>query len=560
MKKRLKITEKQAELLGLNKVNEEGETGVKTVGSSVGPKPIRVIIFGDSVATKNVLIIKAINRVDSDAKLAFYPATGKIVGTISEYKWDTVKREISGIDPNISIEKKSLNKALKEGKTIKLKSTQFKTLIDMGLITESDINGGLTRVDKSYKKNFASSEIKNFTENEFKVETPNSSLPSSVQGKFNQPMLEDNGFKSEVIELIKYLYRKSEDLSPYWEEHGVNYDDICKHLLDKKIIISKNGKYELSKALGTAEEAKSALENALKEMVGEDAELETEASNYAPGTENDPNSPWNKKEPEYRAPAQPNKVELQIMAYNDEIAIFKSLKGNLFVVFYDNVSKDELAKYAEVEQMNTGNDEEGQPSYEYSDDFEINGDVLQRYVNGELNTLTKGVGLPAFEKGVDLVKIDNTLKTELLALYDKNKDIVNVLGAIKETTTSASSGAFTGPLSTIKKEMPIDSNELEVPVVGETTTSASSGQYTAPAFAMKKNHTDFAEVKPKAFKTTQYSGGGFVKFNDCTKLNNKTSGTGCSQGAVDNVVKVAKTKGNVSAPSLSEAQIVKGKQ
>ena len=43
--------------------------------------------------------------------------------------------------------------------------------------------------------------------------------------------------------------------------------------------------------------------------------------------------------------------------------------------------------------------------------------------------------------------------------------------------------------------------------------------------------------------------------DDCTKLNNKPAGSGCSTGAVDKVVTVVKTKGNVSAPSLSENKI-----
>jgi hypothetical protein len=59
----------------------------------------------------------------------------------------------------------------------------------------------------------------------------------------------------------------------------------------------------------------------------------------------------------------------------------------------------------------------------------------------------------------------------------------------------------------------------------------------------------------KAEKNTQWAGGAFVDFNDCTKLNNKPAGAGCSQGAVDNVVKLKKTSGNINAPSLS-----KGKQ
>jgi DNA polymerase III delta prime subunit len=74
---------------------------------------------------------------------------------------------------------------------------------------------------------------------------------------------------------------------------------------------------------------------------------------------------------------------------------------------------------------------------------------------------------------------------------------------------------------------------------------------------MKKNHTDFAEVKPNAFKKTQWAGGSFVEFDDCVKPNNNKEAQkgGCSTGAVDNVVKLKKTKGNVNAPSLNEGMM-----
>jgi len=49
--------------------------------------------------------------------------------------------------------------------------------------------------------------------------------------------------------------------------------------------------------------------------------------------------------------------------------------------------------------------------------------------------------------------------------------------------------------------------------------------------------------------STAYPGGGFVEIDDCTKLDNNTVAQdgGCSQGAVDNVVKAVKTKDSVVA-------------
>ena len=91
--------------------------------------------------------------------------------------------------------------------------------------------------------------------------------------------------------------------------------------------------------------------------------------------------------------------------------------------------------------------------------------------------------------------------------------------------------------------------------MNETMDVASAGnfQYDTPGgltMDLGKNNP-----KTKAETKTQWAGGAFVDFNDCVKMNNKPAGTGCSAGAVDNVVKLKKTKGNVNAPSLGENKI-----
>lgn len=561
--KKLKITEKQAKLLGFNKVNENGEeSGMKSVNAALGASPVRVIIYNGVVPKNFAYIIKRIKEKDPESNLNFYEATGKIVGTVSDYKIPLIKNAIASIDPEIVFEKKSITKALKESKKniIKITKEQYNRLFASGIINENTgVSGGLNRVDKTFKKAFAGKEIQYLKptpvgESDFKIEKPNPSLPKSVQGKFGKPMTEAQGdIKKETLELIKYLYRKSENFSPFWGEHDLTFDDICDALLSKGLIVGDNGKYELSKTSGSPEKAIQAVETELSNLIGSDAKLETEASNYPPGTENDPNAPWNQNA-DYTEPTTPKNTQLVVVAYNREIAILKSKDGSLYVFYYDHIDKNDFFEYAEVERNYVGKDEDGYPEYEY-EDFDIDGDVIERYVNDKLSSLSKGVGMDAFEEGVDLVKIDEPLRNELISLYDKSKNIVKVLtpNGLEEMTSAASSGAFTGPLNSpiIKKEMPVDTNDLDVPVVGETTTASSSGQYTAAAFNMK-SPTEFSDKKPKAFKKTQFAGGGFVKFNDCVDLNNKPAGAGCSQGAVDNVVKVVKTKDNVNAPSLSK--------
>ena len=110
----------------------------------------------------------------------------------------------------------------------------------------------------------------------------------------------------------------------------------------------------------------SALEEELSSLIGGNKALETEAvedgSNYAPGTEFSPTSPWNKSTRKYSEPIEPKKIDIkyEVIASNQEIAILKSDSGKYYVCYFDNLGKDELKDYAEVEKG--------------ADEFDINGD------------------------------------------------------------------------------------------------------------------------------------------------------------------------------------------
>jgi len=698
--KKIKITEKQSKLLGLRKVAETDgeETGMRSAGSVLGPKPVRVVISGPSVPMNQELIINTIIKQDKDARLNFFEVTGKIVGTVSDTKIMAIKRDLKSIDQTITFEKKAITRSLKENtkNLVKITKEQYNRIFASGL------NESINKVDNAFKKEFSTKDVQNLksvSENNFDITQPNTDIPASAQGKFGKPVMEGgDDIKNETVELIKYLYRKSEDFSPFWEKHSLTYDDICDTLLGKKLIVKNNGKYEVSKALGTPEKAMQAIEGELRGLVGSDttqAGIETEASNYPAGAENDSNAPWNEKP--LSTPMKPKQNVLTVVSYNREIALLADASGGLYVFYYGEIPKQEFADFASTEKTFVGKDEDGQPEYELGD-FEVDGEVLERYINTNLKGLTKGEGQEAFENGVDLVKVDTALKQELLSLYDKDKKMVVALSRVTETTSAASSGAFTGPMNAqpIKKVFPID-NKLDVPVVGETigtntleesgwkdivtgglitlgslgglkaqdnpnkitpkptpTTIQAVGHYRNEepnkitysddeaevevrpnmivvytintmlaqllhnnpntlhhkkfgdgeyVFVLKKDEASakFIDDKIKmyqnyvskvngpkktyettsgngsmgqydanalpniardgSFKTpkkttaqtkTQYAGGGFVTMNDCTKLNNKPAGSGCSQGAVDNVVKVTKTKANVNAPSLGK--------
>lgn len=539
-------------------------------------------------------------------------------------------------------------------KKIKITKEQYNRITN--LLNEGFPNMDVAKkVDKTFKREFATKNIKNLGEGgekfDIKQNVPIKGVTKASMGKF---MKESTGdLKKETLELIKYLYRKTEEFSPFWAENDLTYDDICDALESKGLIIKKDGKFELSKSLGSAEEAKQAVENELSQMIGGGKE-EIEEGDWF---DSHPDHPANQPDPSYsKASIKPSQLSFEGLYSNGEIAILKDKSGQLYSFYYDNVSEDELNSLAYdlgfAEEEYVGKDEDGMPEFEYYYNWRGNQDqepeVLAAYADGIANEA--GEGLEDWESGTELVKIDDELKNELLSLYDKDTKLTSMLSGVNEmeygdiknklaepfrqqasgyedkspeeketikqrlaaikaksdaqdierfkqrdlqnamdskrgekelktrtipvepkkpvgqynmfggvdemSSTGSVGGGFTPPFGAemVKKEMPIVTN-VKVVKEGMTATPTSTGEYPAPAFEMKKNHTDFAETKPKAFKKTQWAGGGFVEFNDCTKLNNKPAGSGCSAGAVDNVVKIKKTKGNVNAPSLSENKI-----
>ena len=379
----------------------------------------------------------------------------------------------------------------------------------------------------------------------------------------------------ETLELIKYLYRKSEDLSPYWADKGLSYDEICEYLTNKGLIVPKEGKYEIPKSLGTPEEALQQIDMALGEIT---QDVQPEPVEEPIITEPEP-----ELEEEYE---EENIVELNgplsTIASNDEISIVTD-GSNLYTFAYMDMSMQPLT------------DEE-----------------LNNFVG--MNPKQVGYGLDSWLDGrTRLVQIDDALKQELEIMYDHDTNILGALSPadvqpeivpeldmevvqepieepvfgnkvieklkqlkqeeeladtliapqeLEEMTsagssaTGGSSGPFTAPLNFSNGEEE-DVIRMKTPIVAEMTDSSSSGPYDANALGDIGRDGSFKKHKKTPAETkTQWADGGFVEFNDCTKLNNKTSSTGCSGGAVDNVVSVKKTKGNVNAPSLQEMRIL----
>lgn len=334
----------------------------------------------------------------------------------------------------------------KNKKKVKITKEQYEKLVAVGLIKEDvQINGGTKRVDKAFKKEFAGKKITNPSSSvnvdeseQFNITKPNTDIPRlpKAVGNRKEPVREGgDNLKNETLGLIKYLYRKTDEFSPFWEENGLTYDDICDVLLSKKIIVSKNGRYELSKKLGSPQAAIQSVEDELKVLVQTQPEGEiAETDNYSyPEGSDTSDAPWNQKEPDMTKATVSKNPQLKVVSINGEIAVLQSPDGSLYVFYYYDKEKSEFAEFASVQRHFTGKDENGYPEYEYDNEFEIDGDVIGNYVNYNLSNLTKGEGYDDFERGnADLVKIDDELKQDLLSVYDKDKNLVNALSTISE--------------------------------------------------------------------------------------------------------------------------------
>jgi hypothetical protein len=427
-------------------------------------------------------------------------------------------------------------------KKVKITKEQYDKLIKSGVISES--NDFVGKVDKTFKNAFNGKDVYNLKY------IPEERIDK--RGKFNikKPLSGIRNITEEVNNLLEYIYGLNENFSAFWENYDLTYEDLCEALESKGYLIRKEGAYKVSKKMGDVKSVKEGISQTLTEM------LTPIEEDYPAGAEFDSTAPYNRPEPKRVRGEKPRKRFVELKYSNPEIAIFSDLNsGEMYVFYYGDIDYSLLEPYADRYGYT---DADG--DLEYDENFEIDDDILENYVNDNFPNLTKGVGVDDFESGkTDLVLINEELKDELLHLYDKDSRIVMVLEPISESTGASSSGSYVGLFSPSNKPVKqYDSKKLPPVVTEMDSFDVGNIGYDNPAFlGISKDGKFPTNPKPtKAQKNTQWADGAFVKFDDCTKLNNnKEAQNGkCSTGAADGVVKLVKTKDNVNAPSLSESK------
>ena len=265
-------------------------------------------------------------------------------------------------------------------KKIKITKEQFNRVTN--LLKEEFPKLKKNIVDKTFQQEFANKNIKNLEEDtDFRIQKDinvNGVNPKTM-GKF---MKESTGdLKQETLDFINYLYNKNEDLP--------SYDEICKELESKGILTNVDGKFKLSKSLGSAEEAKKILDDEISNMMGGDKEVAGELDEEE----------------------QIQQISFAVVVFNREMAILEGSDGEYYCFYYheyideilEPVAAEKIGAEKHVEPVGDG-ESDVEVNYTYADK-EITEEALQDYINKNRNKLTIGNGDEGYTDGLDINKI-----------------------------------------------------------------------------------------------------------------------------------------------------------
>lgn len=450
-------------------------------------------------------------------------------------------------------------------KKIKITESQYNRLLS----EIEGVKGGINRVDNSFKKEFRGANVVKLEPNSsmmedengtpFKISDAMPNLPNSKMKKRPEPQgpMHEDIFSPEfhqaiynVIENI-WMNPSQKGLDRVFIENGVTYGNIISYLTSVGIVGATGaGIYKIKNFF------KTQFSRDEKEAMGQKMQ---EIEKLTKMVEKDPEAPWNQEttyEKKQKMQARPE------ISFKAEPKPFSPLKAGLSEDEPTKDTPDTFKLAGTGKELAILNSSDGMYTFDY-ENYDLDTESVADFVNNNIDKLSKGTGVSSFEKGDDLVKIDEKLKEYLSELYAKDAKFIKLLNRLEETST-ASSGAFTGPLSTGKPQVspgysPADIINDEDSIYGKkieemtsaaggTPQSSSTGQYTQPK-VWAKNKANWA-----ASKRTQYPHGEMVEFDPCTKLNNNKSAQNgkCSQGGIDKVVKTHTTPQSVISKTVYE--------
>jgi hypothetical protein len=364
-------------------------------------------------------------------------------------------------------------KELSKTKILKITEEQYNSILQMEAYSSHPISkafklGVLKSGSKGLKKDFGKiyeqfiNELYNINEGEERVYEKLHKL-MEVAGMIQDGRIVKEKFnndKNRVKEVIcAGLIEMEECGSPYRAmeaiEEALNIADITPGYFSKQLGVKKTS----DKSDKEREEALQALRQSelkRRKEAGEpedirDGKME-EDGGYPAGAADDPRAPYNQPRPDVR---KGEKIDgnFDIIYYNREIAIFKDANDDKYVFYYYDVDKDDFSPYADIEREFIGKDEDGDPMYDYDEDWEVDENAIESYLNDNIDSLKLGSGLDDYEMGSDFVKIDAELAGDLVNTFEGNLSniLADELNNVDEATGAASSGQFTGTFSAGEK-------------------------------------------------------------------------------------------------------------
>jgi hypothetical protein len=255
--------------------------------------------------------------------------------------------------------------------------------------------------------------------------------------------------------------------------------------------------------------------NLRKHIQKEISKIISENDNLPLGAEYIKDAPYNQEDGPIRRGETPKENKYQTVWYesNSGLAILKDASGKLYVFSTDSVDEEEYEPYAEREEIYLGKDEDGMPDTELGD-WSLDYDVIQNYVNDNLNSLQVGKGASSYDDGVSLVEIDEDLKMELLNLatkYIKNgkEELIDVLSNFSSSMNEAVISEAKMPNEPFEKvvfEYEFSSNESRKMLMdiirnhfGEPLGKSREEQYWStyiPKLELEKFLSDAADFSP----------------------------------------------------------------
>jgi hypothetical protein len=359
-----------------------------------------------------------------------------------------------------------------------------------------------------------------------------------------------------VLDFIRDFYQdpSTTGLDPKWVAMGFNAGEVKELITDVGLMglaTAKGIKYMSKKdvlpklkklfklIVGKAEvKKKEKAVNTFKENGGVQIEGN---SNLPPGvSSNHPHF----NPPETTRPNMSSNKLFEVLWMDNELAILQS-RGKLYAIYFVDI--EGIEDYAEREIMGYEKDEDGDSYPEYHEDFEIDDEALENFLNDNYDRVGIGAGYEDWEHDSSrITKMDDEMKADILGTWNDPK-LQQIFNNMDEVTTSGSAGAYVPKMGDTHSTY-VDRDRLPSEELDETTDWAGVGgdsgtfAYDAPAgdgddFWTAGNKLNKKITKGKleenAKTDTQWPKGAFVKMPACSKLDNnkEAQNGGCNQGA-----------------------------